>query len=307
MTDLSAVTDPLLWVVVAAFLGASAAEWHDRTLGRRAMVGAWVLFAAFWLLMIPFFAFEHRSVIQTVLVAVGVPVCLAVGYHLSRGRETLLVLSRAVTIALAIYIPFETIAPLHDGLIEIVAVQTEWGLATLGAEYEFVTDDRGLQSLFVFPGTETATGEAYSTRIVFACTGIGSMAIFGGLTAAVRASPRRRLAALGLSLAAIWVLNIARNVFIAYSSGEQLFSHEALAGPVMAAFGLTDPVRVSFFIADRIISQGLAVLVLLALFWVVLKLLPELVVIVEDLLYLLTGTEYDLSGTPTASPKPSGD
>jgi len=307
MTDLSAVTDPLLWVVVAAFLVASAAEWRDRALGRRAMVGAWVLFAAFWLLMIPFFAFEHRSVIQTVLVAVGVPACLGVAYTLWRGRLSLLVLSRAVTVALVIYIPFETIGVLHDGLIEIVAVQTEWGLALLGTEYEFVEDDRGLQSLFVFPGTETAGGGSYSTRIVFACTGIGSMAIFGGLTAAVRAPLRRRLAALGVALAAIWVMNIVRNVFIAYSSGEQLFAQEALVGPVMAVFGLSDPVRVSFFVADRILSQGLAVLALLGLFWVVLKLLPELAVIVEDLLYLFTGTEYDLLASPTPASRPSDD
>ncbi|WP_331234701.1 archaeosortase A [Natronorarus salvus] len=307
MTELSAVTDPLLWAVVAAFLVASAAEWRDPSLGRRAMAGAWVLFAGFWLLMIPFFAFEHRSVIQTVLVAIGVPACLAVAYHLSSGRVSLLVLSRAVTVALVIYIPFETVTPLHDGLIEVVAAQTEWGLAALGTEYEFVDDDRGLRSLFVFPGTETASGGAYSTRIVFACTGIGSMAIFGGLTAAVRAPLRRRLAALGLAIGAIWVMNVVRNVFIAHSSGEQLFAHEALVGPVMTVFGLSDPVRVSFFVADRILSQGLAVVALLALFWVVLKLLPELAVIVEDLLYLLTGTEYDLLDSPAPITRPSDD
>jgi exosortase/archaeosortase len=51
---------------------------------------------------------------------------------------------------------------------------------------------------------------------------------------------------------------------------------------------------VSFFISDRIISQALAVVVLVALIYVVLRELPELVTIIEDVLYLLTGEDHDL-------------
>jgi archaeosortase A (PGF-CTERM-specific) len=51
---------------------------------------------------------------------------------------------------------------------------------------------------------------------------------------------------------------------------------------------------VSFFISDRIISQALAVIVLVGLIYVVLRELPELVTIIEDVLFLLTGEDHDL-------------
>jgi hypothetical protein len=63
---------------------------------------------------------------------------------------------------------------------------------------------------------------------------------------------------------------------------------------VLMLFGASDPYMVSFFISDRIISQALAVIVLVGLIYVVLRELPELVTIIEDVLYLLTGEDHDL-------------
>jgi archaeosortase A (PGF-CTERM-specific) len=291
--DPTPVTDVLGWVVVAAFLAGIAADWHDRSAARTVTAGAWVVFGLFWLLMVPFFAFEHRSIVQSVLAVAAVPACLYTGYHLASGRDSLLVLSRAVGVMGLIYLPFEAIALFHDTLIEVVAAQTHAGLQALGSTPAFETDEHGLQNTFVFA---LDGGGTYSTRIVFACTGIGSMAIFGGLIAAVRAPLRRRLAALMAAFSVIWVLNIARNVFIAYSTGHQLFDQTLLAGPVMWLFGLENPLRVSFFVADRLLSQGLAVVALIGIAWLVVRLLPELLVIVEDLAFLLTGEEHDLSG-----------
>lgn len=291
LPDLTPVTDPLGWVVVGAFVLGIAADWRDRATARRISIVAWALFALFWLLMVPFFAFDHRSVVQSILAAVAVPACLYVAYRLLQGRDSLLVLSRAVGVMGLIYLPFGAIPAFHDALIEVVAAQTHAGLQLLGSTPAFEADEAGLQNTFAFT---LASGQEYSTRIVFACTGIGSMAIFGGLIAAVRAPLQRRLAALVVAISTIWVLNIARNVFIAYSTGHQLFAREALVGPTMWLFGLDDPIRVSFFVADRVLSQGLAVFALLAIAWLVVKLLPELYVIVEDLAYLVTGEEYDL-------------
>lgn len=291
LPDLTPITDAMGWVVIGLFLVGIVADWKDRVAARRVTAGAWGLFALFWLLMVPFFAFDHRSVIQTVLAVIAVPACGYVAYRLLRGRDSLLVLSRAVGVMGLIYLPFGAIPAFHDTLIEVVAAQTHAGLQLLGSTPAFEADESGLQNTFAFT---LVSGQTYSTRIVFACTGIGSMAIFGGLIAAVRAPLKRRLGALAVALSTIWVLNIARNVFIAYSTGHQLFAQESLAGPVMWAFGLEDPIRVSFFVADRVLSQGLAVVALLAIAWLVVKLLPELSVIVEDLAYLVTGEEYDL-------------
>ncbi|MEM4781993.1 MAG: archaeosortase A [Halalkalicoccus sp.] len=294
LPDFTPVTDALGWIVVGAFLLGIVTDWHDRTLSRTVTAGAWTLFALFWLLMVPFFAFEHRSVVQAVLSIVAVPACGYVAYHVAVGRDSLLVLSRAVGVMGLIYLPFGAIAAFHDTLIEIVAEQTYAGLQLLGSTPAFETDEAGLRNTFAFT---LDSGETYATRIVFACTGIGSMAIFGGLISAVRAPLKRRLAALAVALSTIWVLNIARNVFIAYSTGHQLFDQAALARPVMWLFALDNPIRVSFFVADRILAQGLAVVALLALAWIVIKLLPELSVIVEDLAYLVTGEEYDSEET----------
>ncbi len=296
LPDLTPVTDALVWVVFGGFLLGIVADWHDRTIARAITTGAWGLFALFWLLMIPFFVFDHRSIIEALLTVIAVPACCYAGYHLASGRDSLLVLSRAVGIMGLIYLPFETIGFFHDALIEMVAEQTYMGLQALGATPAFETGEAGLRNTFAFT---LDSGERYATRIVFACTGIGSMAIFGGLIAAVGAPLKRRLAALAVAIGAIWVLNLARNVFIAYSIGHQIFDYGALAGPVMWTFGLENPVRVSFFVADRIIAQGLAVVALLAIAWLVVKLLPELYCVVEDLAYLVTGDEYDLRNEPT--------
>lgn len=296
LPDLTPVTDALIWVVMGGFVAGITADWRDRSLARPIVIAAWAGFALFWLLMVPYFAFEHRSIVETILAAVAVPACVYVAAQLYGGRDSLFVLSRAICVMGLIYLPFGAIAAFHDTLIEIVANQTHAGLELLGSTPAFETDEAGLRNTFAFT---LDSGEQYSTRIVFACTGIGSMAIFAGLIAAVRAPLERRLAALAVAISTIWVLNIARNVFIAYSTGHQLFAHEALAGPVMWLFGLDNPIRVSFFVADRILSQGLAVVALLAIAWVVVKLLPELYVIVEDLAYLCTGEEYDLGGKRT--------
>lgn len=295
------VTDVLAWVVVAVFFAGVLAEYVDRRpLARRLTVGAWGLFAVFWLLLIQHFTFIHRSIIQAVLVVVAVPMCLYVGWTLWQGRDSLLVLSRAVAVMGLIYLPFQTATPVRAFLIEEVARETVWMLeaVNLGDGMRLVEDpspDSSLLNTFYFPATDRAS------QIVFACTGIGSIAIFGGLIAAVKAPLHRKAKALAVSLSIIWVLNVARNAFIAAANGYQWFDHPALEAPVMTVFGLSDPGRVSFFLADRVISQGLALFALVGLAWVVSRWLPELLDIAEDLLYLVTGDEIRLRPPATAT------
>jgi archaeosortase A (PGF-CTERM-specific) len=295
------VTDVLAWVVVGVFLAGVLADYLDRReVARRLTVGAWGLFSVFWLLLIHHFALVHRSIVETVLVVVAVPMCLYVGWTLLRGRDSLLVLSRAVACMGLIYLPFQTATPVRAFLIEEVARETAWLLEAvgLGDGMRLIEDpDPGssLVNTFYFPASNRASS------IVFACTGIGSMAIFGGLIAAVRAPLRRKATALAVSLSIIWVLNVARNAFIAAANGYQWFDQPALEGPVMTLFGLSDPARVSFFVADRIISQGLALFALVGIGWLVSRWLPELLDIAEDLLFLLTGDEVRLRPPPTAT------
>jgi archaeosortase A (PGF-CTERM-specific) len=300
-TSVIPITDVLAWVVVAVFLAGVLAEWQDRReIARRLTVGAWGIFAVFWMLLIHYFVFVHRSIVQSVLVLIAVPGCLYVGWLLYQGRDSLLVLSRAVAFMGLIYLPFETSTLARGVLIEAVAAQTMVLIETLGYGegvrlIQDISGETSFLNTFYFPATNRAS------RIVFACTGIGSMAIFGGLIAAVEAPIRRKAVGTVVAVAIIWVLNIGRNAFIALANGYQWFDQAWLEGPIMFAFGLEDPALVSFFLADRVLSQGLAVFALIGIAWLVARWVPEILDIAEDLLYLLTGNEMSLRG-PEAAP-----
>ena len=294
-------TDVLAWLVMAVFVAGVIADRRGKLdLALQLTAGAWGLFAVFWFLLIHHFAFVHRSAIQTVLVVVAVPACLYVGWRLLNGRESLLTLSRAIAFMTIIYLPFETSAVARGLLIETVAFQTSYAidLLGLGEGVHFVEDpdpDSTLMNTFWFP----ETGQA--SRVVFECTGIGAMAIFGGLIAAVDAPKRKKAIAVVVSVAIIWVLNIGRNVFIAIANGYQWFAISWLEGPVMFLFGITDPTRVSFFVADRILAQGLAVFALVAIAFLVSRWVPELLDIGEELLSVLLGRDVQLRAPETAT------
>ncbi len=118
------------------------------------------------------------------------------------------------------------------------------------------------------------------------------MSIFGGLIAAVRAPLRRKVRAFVMAISIIWVLNVLRNVFISVAFGNQWF--QVFVGPVTSLTGYSDPKMVSFFIADRVFSQLLAVISLVIILWLVVRDLPELLTVIEDIIYLVSGREYDL-------------
>jgi len=295
---LGGFSDPLAWVVVVAFLAGALAETHDRRLARYVLVGAWVLFGLFWLTLVHHYAIGQRSYVEGVGSVLLVPVSWYVALLLSRGRDSLFVLSRGVAAMGLIYMPFETLPWLRQWAIETVTRQTEFVMTLLGQDPTVVSgatvEGGGYPAHrntfhFVADGDHTIT-----YTIVLACTGIGSMAVMGGVVAAVRAPLHRKARALAVSLPVIYALNIVRNVFIGLSFGQQRL-HVA-PGLVTTLFGTSDPYMVSYYLADRVIAQSLSVVALVAITWLVVRELPEVLPMVEDLLYVLTGSEYDLGG-----------
>ena len=285
--------DLLAWVVIGLFLSSWVFERRRRELARLVASSGWIVFGVFWLSLFPRFAFEMKSFIEGGLSLVAFPACIYAGYLLYSGRDSLFVLSRAVGAMGIIYLPFETIFVLRQFLVETVTRQVEWGIYTLGYQPEVTTGpNHDFRSAFVFTD---AAGHRYRTFIVLACSGIGSISIFGGLIAAVRAPLGRKLKALALAVSIIWVLNVARNVFIAVAFGNQWF--QIFVDPIVNLVGYEQPGLVSFFIADRVISQSLSVVALVGITWLVVQILPELLVVVEDALYVVTGNEYDLGDT----------
>ncbi|MEZ3115630.1 archaeosortase A [Halobaculum sp. MBLA0147] len=299
------LTDLFAWGVVALFLLAAVVEWVGRSRGgrrelaRRLAAAAWVGFGGFWLVLFPHFAFTQKSYVEGVLSAVAVPACVYVGYLLWQGRDSLFVLSRAVAVMGLVYLPFETIPAItllgldlpapRRVLIEVVAAQTGAAMGWLGYHPELLRGPEGYWSTYQFV---TDGGHQLRFTVLLACTGLGSMAIFVGLAAAVRAPLRRKLTAVAIAVPIIWALNIVRTTFIGIAFGKQYL--HVFPDVVLLLFGASDPYKVSFFLSDRVISQVLAVVALIGVTYLVVRRLPELLTVIEDVLYVVTNEEYDL-------------
>lgn len=302
---LAGYSDPLGWLAIGLFVAGGLLERYDRDAARPLVAGGWVVFAAFWLALVPYFVVEQRSVIEGLGSIVAVPLSLYVGYVLANGRDSLFVLSRAVAVMGLVYLPFVAVEALRRPLIEIVTAHTELLMNVVGYHPEVVDgltiQSRSGETLRIaqkaYPYESTFAfynGDIPITyNIAIACTGIGSMAIFVGLIGAVPAPVRRKLRALAVSIPIIYGLNLVRNVFIGVTFGNQL-TH-VFPNVVMTVFSLEDEYMVSYIVSDRILAQSASVLALVLVTWLVVRQLPEVLVIVEDVLYLVTGNEYDLA------------
>lgn len=293
------LSDAFAWVVILTFAAGTLSVSRNDRLARYLTVAAWVGFAAFWLQLVPHFAFVHKSYVEGLLSIVAVPASLYTGYLLWGGRDSLYVLSRSVAAMGILYLPFETIpaftllgiaVPAPRGvLMEVVAAQTRLLVNAFGYSPELVVGEQGYLNTFQFYDGD----HRLTVSVVLACTGLGSIAIFAGLIAAVKAPFRRKLRALAIAIPIIYALNLLRTTFITIAFGKQYM--QWFVDEILLLFGSTDPYMVSFFISDRIISQLLAVVVLVGITYLIVREVPELLTVVEDVLYLVTGDEYDLA------------
>lgn len=334
--EVGPVSDGLAWLSIGLFVIAALLEWRGRRAGgagdggavadgtaatpgdapigrpvRVVAFAAWLAFAAFWLNLFPYFAFSHQSYVEGILSLVAVPASAYVGWLVYSGRDTLFILTRAVAVMGVIYLPFETIPALTIGglalpaprqvLIEHTAGMTALVMEQFGHAPELVESSEGYDATFrwLYDGSGGAPvdgdGHVILVSVVLACTGLGSMAIFAGLIAAVRAPFSRKVRALAVSIPVIYALNVLRTSFITVVTGNQYMHWYPDA--VLFLFGETDPYRVSFLVSDRMMSQVLAVVALVGVTYLVVRQLPELLVVFEDVLYVLTGDEHDLQGT----------
>ncbi|MXV61067.1 archaeosortase A [Natronorubrum sp. JWXQ-INN-674] len=286
------LTDMLAWVAVAAFFGALVLRWQGALEPARYLAtGAWVTFGGFWLTMVPYYYYEMQSPLQTILALAALPLCAYTGYLLWGGRDSLFLLTKAIAFMGLIYLPAETIPVFRAWLIETTAVQTHYGMELLGHSPGLSEGANGYQSRFNFDSDETVTGR--TTYIILACTGIGSMAIFGGLVAAVKAPLRRKVTAFALAIGVIWFLNLLRNVFIGLASPWGWFQQDWLVSFMVTYMGAEES-RVSFLVAHNYIAQSLSIVALLGITYLLVKIVPEILEPLEDVLFILTGNEYDL-------------
>ena len=286
------LSDLLAWVAIGAFLGALLLRWRNvREPARYLATGAWLTFGVFWLTMVPHYYYEIQSPLQTVLSLAALPLCAYTGYLLWGGRDSLFLLTKAVAFMGLIYLPVETIPFVKTWLIETTAAQTHYGMELFGYSPGLNEGGNGHQSRFDFDPDTMVTGR--TTYIVLTCTGIGSMAIFGGLIAAVRAPLKRKVAAFALAVGVIWFLNLVRNVFIGLASPLGWFQQDSVVWFMTTYMG-AEASRVSYLVAHNYIAQFLSIIALVGITYVLVKILPEILAPLEEVLFVLTGTEYDL-------------
>ncbi|MFC3956876.1 archaeosortase A [Halovivax cerinus] len=301
-------SDYLAWLSIAAFVLAIGLEWRDEVdAARYVAAGASALFGIFWLTMVPHYWYEMRSPLETLLALAALPLCLYAAFLLVRGRESMLILVRAVAVMGIIYLPVETIPIAREWLIETTAYQTHLAMDLVAESPGLETGDNGYRSRFAFDPDQTATG--WTTYIVLACTGIGSMAIFGGLIASVRAPLRRKAVGFVAAVGVIWFLNLVRNVIISLATPHGWFQHDVFVYVATEWMGGVEP-QTSFLISHNVLFQPGSVIALIGIAYVVITIVPEVVEPLEEVLYVLTGSEYDLSAALGAEPetgKAAGD
>ena len=292
-TLLHSLSDPLAWIAIGGFFLAMIADYRgQRTVAVTIAAAGWVAFGAFWLSMFPYFYFDFQSPLESILSLAAVPLCLYAGYLLVQGRESLLILSKAVGIMGLIYLPAMMYEPFTQLLSESVAVQTHMGMELVGYSPGVEEGLNGYESRFAFEGP--------STYIVLACTGIGSIAIFGGLIAATSAPWRRKLLGIAVASGIIWFLNLARNVFVGLATPLGWFDYPIFESITLALTG--GGTGTSYFVSHHMIGQTGAVFALIGIALVVMRFVPEVLEVLDEALFVVTGSEWELARTLDLQP-----
>ncbi len=323
LSQLGSVAEPIGWLTLLLFIAAVVLDTVDREYARPVFVAAWLAFGAFWATLIyPFFVTDE-SIIRGVGAVLAAPLSLLVAKVLYSGRDQLFTLSRSIPIMGLVYVPFVVSTTLREQLVLLVTGHTAWAMNLIGYDPPLVTElseaesaapagasynlDRDIggkefafENSFVF---FTDGGGTITYTIILACTGIGSMAVIGGLVLAVNAPLRRKLKALSIAIPIIYVLNIVRNVFIGISFGHQYANF--FPEVTMTLFALDNELRVSYIWADRIMAQTASVIAMVVIFWLVVREVPEVMEPVEEVLHLLTGEDLDLAEALNVEREPS--
>lgn len=162
---------------------------------------------------------------------------------------------KMVAISGIIMLPLYSIQTFQHILIENVIGETSSILNVIGYDTSVNLDNGAYYINF--------ESSKLRTEIVLACTGIGSISIFIGLISSIgKISKTKKIAFIMLITGVIYILNTIRNVFIAASYGGQHF--HIFPTIVEKIFGRGGH-WVSYYVADRIISQLLAAIVLIYL------------------------------------------
>lgn len=261
----------VLWLALVLLVAASVIP-KKYTLKFTVAGAGWMFFAVHWAFQWQHYAevSDYLNVVLTILAAV---ISALIGYVLiSRDKRilreingisitaSLFMATAAAAIGGLSYFAFSEIPAMNTWIISTVTDQTIWLASVFG-----VMITRLDWNLIAVNG--------YRVEIILACTAIESIALFTGIIASSSAPFKRVAPAFLVSVPVIYGLNLIRNVF------------------VITAYGMTwfgDP-DTSFYVAHTIIAKTGSLIALFLIAYAVLKLLPEIINMIDGILNLAGG------------------
>lgn len=260
----------ILWLALGLLVAASIIQKNRL---KFAFAGAgWVFFAAYWLFQVPHYLqlYDYVNVVLSILAAA---VSFLTGYVMLKQDRIILREIRGVSIETSLfmattaaaigglsYFMFSEVPSMNRWIISTVTDQTIWLASVFG-----ITVTKLDWNLIAVNG--------YKVEIILACTAIESIALFIGIIAGVRAPINRLASAFMVSVPVIYSLNLIRNVFVVTAYG-------------MNWFGNAD---MSFYIAHTVLAKTGSLIALFIVAYAVLKILPEIIDMVDGILSMLGG------------------
>ncbi|MDI3502330.1 MAG: archaeosortase [Archaeoglobi archaeon] len=214
---------------------------------------AWISFALYWLSEIPYYHSIGDYYNIFILLSASF-LCIIMGkLSLREVDDSLLFFTRVSATASSLYFIFLLVPALHDALI-----------GALIKEIIIFSHLLGFSDVRWF-GDSMVGIAGKPVKIIFACTGIESMVLFAGISLSSNGRISNRLLAFLVSVPVIYILNIFRNIFVIVAYGYSWFGEE------------------SFYVAHNVIAKLGATLALVAIAYAVLRLLPDVLEMIEKI------------------------
>ncbi len=265
------IIENIIWLALGLLVIASVIPRNNKL--KLPLTGTgWMLFSIHWVLQWSYY-YELGDYVNVALTILAAIFCVFIGFILIRRDKSLLgningtstlssifMMTTAAAIGGLSYFVFAEIPAMNTWIISTVVDQTIW----LGSIFG-VTITRLDWNLIAVNG--------YKVEIILACTAMESIALFIGIIASANASFRRHATAFLVSVPVIYGLNLIRNVFVVDAYG-------------MTWFGAPDT---SFYIAHTVIAKTGSLVALFIIAYAVLKILPEIIDMIDGLLNLVQG------------------
>lgn len=259
----------LLWVAVVFMVISSIIPKSQKI---RNLIGGlgWGFFSMHWAYQ-PIHYLEINDYANVVLALVVAAFCLIMAHSMikqykqnaepkpnnSNSINITSMVTGATAIGALFYFPFAEIPIMNTWIITEVTNQVMWMLNLL--DFPALRESWDMISL-----------NGYKVRIILACTAIESIALFTGLIISVNAPTKRLASAFLVSVPVIYGLNLIRDVFVIIAYGEQWFGAN------------------SFEVAHHMIAKAGSGIALFVIAYAVLKILPELLDLIDGLWKLIT-------------------